>query len=595
MIAPRLGRQGEIDMKRRLSFIAMAAVAAMLATSADAASRRSREKVEPPPPPQFRVDGPTRKMELARVASNLAAGADIGKFSRGCALLDAYGGAPIILHPEDAFRNARPQDFINIFNAEADAAGYALPQTAQGNLFEEQNTTRAEISVGAAVTGLQVNGCFGAVLVVKLAEVEATITIDWQVFDPLQKKLLYRTTNTGYAKLKPNEYNDTIVVEGTRAAFRNAAKNILADPSFVAALRDPRATMAPPVASSGSAGFQIARLPLSTNEFRQQISDLRQQVVTVITPGGSGSGFYIADGMLLTNHHVIAGYSDVKIRFFGGREVSGLVVSSNARRDVALVQAAGGVTGLPLQTEQPQLGAQIYVIGSPVTRELEGTVTTGIVSSHRTTEEGPVIQSDVAVTHGNSGGPMFDDKGNVIALVVSGLEPNGSQIGLNFFIPIADALKTLNIDPSQPPGAAPVLVSLPGAAAAAAPPAQRDITVAMFPAAGPMRQSGTSSPLAGTVSGIGGSGSFTFTRPDNVSCTGRWTTLQTKPASGSLMDKHRDVLSMSQSTDGMVGGLAIGACSNNGSFEAEYYVTPGVDSGFGAATDSDGNIYKIIF
>jgi len=46
---------------------------------------------------------------------------------------------------------------------------------------------------------------------------------------------------------------------------------------------------------------------------------------------------------------------------------------------------------------------------------------------------------------------------------------------------------------------------------------------------------------------------------------------------------------------GMVGGLAIGACSNGGSFQAEYYVVPGVDSGFGAATDSDGNVYKVIF
>jgi len=583
-------------MKRRIPFLAVAFLATALVGTADAASRRSREKVEPPPPPpQFRVDGPTRKMELARVASNLAAGSDIGKFSRGCALLDAYGGAPIILHPEDAFRNARPQDFINIFTAEADAAGYALPDTAQGSLFEEQNTTRAEISVGAAVTDLKVNGCFGAVLIVKLAEVEATITIDWQVFDPLQKKLLYRTTNTGYAKLQPNEYNDTIVVEGTRAAFRAAAKNILADPNFVAALRDPRAAAAPIAQGPATvSGFQIANVPLSTTDFRQQVSNLRQQVVTVITPGGTGSGFYIADGLLLTNQHVIAGYSDVKIRFFGGHEVPGFVISSNAKRDVALVKTdSQSVRGLPLRLERPPETSPVYVIGSPRGQEREGTITAGIVSAFRDTDEGPLIQSDVAITFGNSGGPMFDDKGNVAGISVSIYAPEGVQMGLNYFIPIADALKTLNIDPSQPPGSAPALVSLPGAAVAA--PASRDINVAMFPAAGPIRQGGQASPLAGTVSGVGTSGTFTFTRPDSVNCTGRWTTLQNKPQSGSLMDKHREVLGMSQSADGMVGGLAIGACSNNASFEAEYYVTPGVDSGFGAASDSDGNVYKIIF
>ncbi|MDB6165261.1 MAG: hypothetical protein JWQ83_401, partial [Lacunisphaera sp.] len=81
---------------------------------------------------------------------------------------------------------------------------------------------------------------------------------------------------------------------------------------------------------------------------------------------------------------------------------------------------------------------------------------------------------------------------------------------------------------------------------------------------------------------------------DNVTCEGRWTTLQSKPQ-GSLMDKHKDVLGITASSDGMVGGLAIGACSNSASFQAVYYVVPGVDSGFGAASDSDGNVYKIIF
>ena len=45
----------------------------------------------------------------------------------------------------------------------------------------------------------------------------------------------------------------------------------------------------------------------------------------------------------------------------------------------------------------------------------------------------------------------------------------------------------------------------------------------------------------------------------------------------------------------MVGGLAVGTCSNSATFQAEYYVVPGVDSGFGAATDSDGNVFKLIF
>jgi serine protease Do len=234
----------------------------------------------------------------------------------------------------------------------------------------------------------------------------------------------------------------------------------------VNALKDPRApspgadkTLLFPEAAMApvpSGGFQIARLPHSTADFRQQLKELREQVVTILTPGGSGSGFYIADGLLLTNHHVISGYGDVKIRFLGGREITGQVLSSNARRDVALVKTESQTfRGLPLRLESPPETSPVYVIGSPLGQEQEGSISAGIISAFRTSEEGPIIQSDVGVTHGNSGGPMFDEKGNVIALVVSGR--TGTQV--NFFIPIADALKVLSIDPSLPAGTAPLLTS----------------------------------------------------------------------------------------------------------------------------------------
>ncbi|MCA0202303.1 MAG: hypothetical protein LCH56_15965, partial [Proteobacteria bacterium] len=111
----------------------------------------------------------------------------------------------------------------------------------------------------------------------------------------------------------------------------------------------------------------------------------------------------------------------------------------------------------------------------------------------------------------------------------------------------------------------------------------------------PLQKSGKTQPITGDVGGVGTTGTFSFKRPDGVSCEGRWTTLPAKPAVGSLLDTHRDIVGIGSDPTGMVGGLANGACSNGGSFQAEYYVVPTVDSGFGAATDSDGNIYKVIF
>lgn len=69
-------------------------------------------------------------------------------------------------------------------------------------------------------------------------------------------------------------------------------------------------------------------------------------------------------------------------------------------------------------------------------------MTGGIVSAFRNEDRGPFIQSYVSVDHGNSGGPMFDDRGNVIGLVDLG---RGGQKTINLFIPIGDALRVLEI------------------------------------------------------------------------------------------------------------------------------------------------------
>lgn len=342
------------------------------------------------------------------------------------------------------------------FAAEAAAAGYALATTQQGNLFAAQDSTRPELEVGAGIVGLTANGCASFVLGFTSNEVKSTISVDWQVFDPLEKKLLFRATSSGQGEVKNKQYSSALVVESTRIAFREAAKAILSDANFVAAVRDSKGGAAakpdslfPEAASATPAApIQIAQLPQRTAPFADQIEDLRRHVVTVLTPGGTGSGFFVSNSLLLTNHHVIDGYTNVKLRFFGGREIDGRVLSSNARRDIALVQTdAQPFVGLPLRTEPPPAASPVYVIGSPLGQEQEGTISAGIVSGFRDHEYGPMIQSDVGVTFGNSGGPMFDDKGNVVALVDLGKpDRQGNPTQVNLFIPIADALKVLQVD-----------------------------------------------------------------------------------------------------------------------------------------------------
>jgi S1-C subfamily serine protease len=170
-------------------------------------------------------------------------------------------------------------------------------------------------------------------------------------------------------------------------------------------------------------------------------------VVTIHSPSGTGSGYYIADGLLLTNHHVSAKGMAVKVKLSSGRMVAGYTVASDYRRDVALIRTEKvDLPGLPLRLNPPQAGSRVYVIGTPASDELEGTVTSGIVSaSARVYDHKNWIQSDAAVTHGNSGGPMFDDQGNVIGMTDIGLLPEGVPVSLNLFIPVAEALESVGV------------------------------------------------------------------------------------------------------------------------------------------------------
>ncbi len=90
------------------------------------------------------------------------------------------------------------------------------------------------------------------------------------------------------------------------------------------------------------------------------------------------------------------------------------------------------------------LAEEVYSIGSPLGKSLAGTVSRGILSAtDRTFENKTFLQSDVNVTHGNSGGPLIDTKGAVIGISQSGFPANGN---LNFFIPINEALKKLAVE-----------------------------------------------------------------------------------------------------------------------------------------------------
>jgi SpoVK/Ycf46/Vps4 family AAA+-type ATPase len=194
--------------------------------------------------------------------------------------------------------------------------------------------------------------------------------------------------------------------------------------------------------------LKIPTLSLSTTPLSEGTSGLQAAVVTIKLDGGHGSGFFISrDGHLLTNQHVVKDNKFVTVKLTTGRQLPGEVLRSNKQRDIALVKVnESGMTALPLQLEAPDVASEAYAVGTPRDEKYSTTITKGIISAYRTENDLTLIQSDVAIQPGSSGGPMIDRFGNVIAASVSGYQVSGVSGSINFFIPIADALKFLAVE-----------------------------------------------------------------------------------------------------------------------------------------------------
>ncbi len=166
-----------------------------------------------------------------------------------------------------------------------------------------------------------------------------------------------------------------------------------------------------------------------------------------------GSGFIVtADGLIVSNRHVILGARTIRVRLSDSREVPAQVIGADSATDIALLRVkAGHLPALRLgSSEKTSVGDAVIVIGNPF--GVGQSVTAGIVSARgRTLEEDPYIdflQTDAAINRGNSGGPLLSVDGTVLGVTTVILSPNGGSIGLGFAIPaetVAAVIRELEI------------------------------------------------------------------------------------------------------------------------------------------------------
>jgi putative serine protease PepD len=164
------------------------------------------------------------------------------------------------------------------------------------------------------------------------------------------------------------------------------------------------------------------------------------------TVQGLGSGWLFDDsGHVVTNQHVVDGAEKVTVAFQDGTEVSARVVGSDASTDVAVLEledVPDSATPLELgSTSALELGDALVAIGSPL--GLQGTVTAGIVSGLGRDIEAPdgftidgAVQTDAALNHGNSGGPLLDLDGRVVGMNAQIASDTGANSGIGYAIPV---------------------------------------------------------------------------------------------------------------------------------------------------------------
>lgn len=339
----------------------------------------------------------------------------------------------------------------------------------------EDDAARAEYTVTAKVVDVDVDMCKSPQKEYyifsrpnKGERGELYVAIDWTVWDPIKRSTALKVRTEGYTKRRlPNIEGLALMFDD---AFEMAAHNLAADPQFYDLIVRGIKPDAPrrDVHEEGEGRphrfdpMENVNLPpqtLSTQPFSRWAEEGRKAAV-MVQKIGHGSGFFITkQGHILTSFDAVGNSSrtgivtvDRKNRLYAE------VLRVDKARNVALLKLEEippnfEITTLPIRAEWPKIGEDVYAIGVPKDwKYMTDTLTKGIVSAHRKNYklfgvQNDFIQADVEIHKGSKGGPLLDEYGNVVGIAQGSYEEElvGHGIGLNYFIPIGEALDRLHI------------------------------------------------------------------------------------------------------------------------------------------------------
>ncbi len=186
-------------------------------------------------------------------------------------------------------------------------------------------------------------------------------------------------------------------------------------------------------------------------DFFDQFMDRRNAPHSMRPPTSLGSGFVIdaQKGYIVTNNHVINDADEVRVILQDDESLEATIIGRDEKTDLAVLQIKTDkpLTAVPFgDSNAMRVGDWILAIGNPF--GLGGTVTAGIISARqRNIQAGPYddfIQTDASINRGNSGGPMFNLKGEVIGINTAIFSPTGGSVGIGFAVPADLARPIIN-------------------------------------------------------------------------------------------------------------------------------------------------------
>ena len=385
---------------------------------------------------------PTRTVSLGKITSNISEGTEVGTRK--------YGTPPILPAGEIIWEGGMSEGMYRALLKGLEAQGLKAVGNPDSLFGEDQG--EAEIYLGGIISHVSVE-VFHDTFIKDLSkgQVNVDLTMDWQVYDALERRVVYKKSTQGVANIR---FTNRQIDRGLYAASVNAMQKLLADPQVQSLLVEQGATGAtsaggqagaPGKTAGGKAAAQLEGQSFTVAGGEAiSLDAARKSVVTVLVGLGHGSGFVVnKDGLVITNQHVVGSATKVMVLAHDGQKYPGTVLASNGKRDVAAVLVPGlPLAPLKIRTSPVTVGEDIYAIGSPKDIALAGTVTKGIVSGMREMRGVDWIQGDAAINPGNSGGPLLDGKGRVVG--ISTLARKESQ-GIYFYGPIVDVMSTLGV------------------------------------------------------------------------------------------------------------------------------------------------------